>query len=334
MVSSLAVGLDTAKGLAVAWNRPLVGVNHMLAHALTPRLVEALREGEGAEFPFLTLLVSGGHTILVHSRALAEHTVVAGSVDIAVGDMVDKVARRILPAEVLEKQGQAVAYGKVLEEFCFPHGEEDWCYAPLGSMERKAENRLKLERWGYWKMAPPLQLHPRPDAFSFSGLGSAVERHMDANPEIGERGKQELGREAMMVAFEHVADRAVATLKTPQAEGIKSLVISGGVASNRFLRHLLRRCLDSAGFEHVQLVCPPVKYCTDNAAMIAWAGLELWRAGWYTDLGVLPIRKWSLDNSVECEDAGERGPERKGGVLGVSGWVKRDLSACQQWKGL
>jgi len=323
MVSSLAVGLDTAKGLAVAWNRPLIGVNHMLAHALTPRLVEALGEGEGAEFPFLTLLVSGGHTILVHSRVLVEHAVVAGSIDIAIGDMVDKVARQILPVEVLEKQDEAVAYGKVLEEFCFPLGEEDWCYAPPGTRERKAENGLKLEKWGNWKMAPPLRLHPRPDAFSFAGLGSAVERYMDANPEIGLAEKKVLGREAMMVAFEHVADRAVAALRSPQAEGIKSLVISGGVASNHFLRHLMRRYLDHAGFEHVQLVCPPVKYCTDNAAMIAWAGLELWRFGWHTDLEVLPIRKWSLDNSVECEDIDARGPKQRGGVLGVSGWVRR-----------
>lgn len=329
MVSSLAVGLDMAKGLAVAWGRPLIGVNHMLAHALTPRLIERLGEGSGAEFPFLTLLVSGGHTMLLHSHALTEHTVIAGSIDIAVGDMVDKVARRILPPDVLEMQGEAVAYGKVLEEFCFPRGEEDWRYSPPGTTERKAENRTKHERWGGWKMVPPLQLHPRPDAFSFSGLGSALERYIDANPAIEVEETKELGREAMMMAFEHVADRAVATLKSPQAEGIKSLVISGGVASNRFLRYLIRRYLDQAGFEHVQLVCPPVKYCTDNAAMIAWAGLELWKAGWHTDLGVLPIRRWSLDNSVECEDPGERGPEQKGGVLGVSGWMKRDLTDFQ-----
>ena len=180
MISSLAVGMDTAKGLALAWNRPFVGVNHMLAHALTPRLVAALGKEAGAEatdvtFPFLTVLVSGGHTLLVRSEALTSHRVLAGSIDIAIGDMVDKAARSLLLDELMAAQGEAVVYGRLLEEFCFPRGEQDWEYHAPRTRARKEETRRKLERWGDWKMGVPLVRHRIPDAFSFSGLGSAVE---------------------------------------------------------------------------------------------------------------------------------------------------------------
>ncbi|KAF8542871.1 Gcp-like domain-containing protein, partial [Trichophaea hybrida] len=312
MVASLAVGLDTAKGLAVAWNRPLVGVNHMLAHALTPRLVSALDSGSpSVEFPFLTLLVSGGHTLLVHSLGLTSHQVLAGSIDIAIGDMVDKVARSLVPAELMEKQGETVAYGRVLEEFCFPRGEPDWAYHPPGSNERKVETAEKADAFGGdWNVAVPLSRHPIANAFSFSGLGSAVQRVIDMKPLMTVTERQALGREAMMVAFEHVSSRIIAALKT--GSRVKDLVVSGGVASNKFLRHLLRRYLDAEGFTEVRLVAPPMMYCTDQAAMIAWAAAEMWRGGWCTELDVMPVRKWSLDDKVV-----------RGGVLGVSGWVRR-----------
>jgi N6-L-threonylcarbamoyladenine synthase len=322
MISSLAVGLDTAKGLAVAWNRPLVGVNHMLAHALTPRLVVALDGGQSVEFPFLTLLVSGGHTLLVHSRGLTSHQVLAGSIDIAIGDMVDKVARSLVPADLMENQGETVAYGRVLEEFCFPRGEADWMYHPLGTSERKHETTEKTDAWGEWNFSVPLTRHPKADAFSFSGLGSAVQRVLDAKPGMTNAERQALGREAMMVAFEHIASRVIAALKRAEP-GVRELVVSGGVASNRFLRHLLRRYLDVEGFAEVQLVAPPMKYCTDQAAMVAWAAAEMWRAGWSTELDVMPVKKWSLDDAVPSEGEEKEGP---GGVLGVSGWVRRECT--------
>jgi N6-L-threonylcarbamoyladenine synthase len=143
MMPSLATGLNTAKGLAVAWGVPLVGVNHMQAHALTPRLVSALEAGKnvvdwtdsttgssgvGSEasprFPFLSLLVSGGHTMLVLSRSLCAHTILvpdAGS--LAVGDLLDKCAREILPADYLAAVPDTM-YGAALEAFAFPEVAE------------------------------------------------------------------------------------------------------------------------------------------------------------------------------------------------------------------
>jgi N6-L-threonylcarbamoyladenine synthase len=136
MLSCLNTGLDTAKGLSVAWQVPLLGVNHMQAHALTPRLVSAL-ENKGDDslqpkFPYLTLLVSGGHTMFVHSHGIAEHEILATTGDIALGDMIDKCARDILPAEVLEA-GDNVMYGRLLESFAFPDGEKanEYAYSPM-----------------------------------------------------------------------------------------------------------------------------------------------------------------------------------------------------------
>jgi N6-L-threonylcarbamoyladenine synthase len=311
MTSSLACGLDTAKGLSVALRKPLIGVNHMLAHALTPRLCAALGEGveKAPEWPFLTLLVSGGHTLLVESRTLTSHSVLAGSIDIAIGDMLDKVSRSVVPEKVWAAQGEAVAYGRVLEEFVFPNGEQDWDYTA-------ASKRGDCERWG---LSAPLTKAriPQPESFSFAGLGSAVQRAVDADPNMGEEDRRSLGREAMRLAFEHVASRIVAALKKQQ--GIKEVVVSGGVASNSFLRHLLRVWMKEER-EGVNLICPPIKYCTDQAAMISWAAAELWRDGWESELGVAPIRKWSMDDAVVSE---EGAPEGSGGVLGVTGWKRR-----------
>ncbi|RPB04763.1 hypothetical protein L873DRAFT_1840267 [Choiromyces venosus 120613-1] len=334
MLAALATGVDTAKGLSVAWGVPMVGVHHMQAHALTPRLVAALNGGNGGvEFPFLTLLVSGGHTILLESRALTSHKILAETIDIALGDMVDKCARRILPGEVMESHPEAVSYGAALEKFCFPEEGPDYAYHPHKTPERKQEDEEKVKTWGEWKIARPLTKNEKvhfSDAFSFCGLGSTLDRYFcmkSGGPRsISVEERKALGREVMMIAFEHVASRIVAALqasKTPPS----TLVISGGVAANKFLENILSKYLSQNGYD-IRIVIPPQKYCTDNAAMIAWAGLEMYRAGYTSAPTATPVRKWSLDNDahyesndIDCEPGDKNGP---GGVLGISGWVKRE----------
>jgi N6-L-threonylcarbamoyladenine synthase len=122
MRSNLAVGLDTAKGLALGFNVPFLAIHHMQAHALTPRLVNAMKatvSGGAAvlqpAFPFLTILVSGGHTMLIDSAGLTDHAILAETGDIALGDCLDKAARAILPQHLLK-----APYGKALEDFAFP----------------------------------------------------------------------------------------------------------------------------------------------------------------------------------------------------------------------
>src|ERR1700744_6379557 len=104
MRSNLNTGIFTAKGLAVAWGVPLVGVHPMAAHALTPRLISAVSQGKiKPEVPLWSLLVSGGHTLLVRSKSLASHRILAETADIAVGDSLDKIARSVLPEDLLQE---------------------------------------------------------------------------------------------------------------------------------------------------------------------------------------------------------------------------------------
>ncbi|KAL8714877.1 MAG: hypothetical protein Q9220_001390 [cf. Caloplaca sp. 1 TL-2023] len=251
MLSSLSTGLNTAKGLAVAWQVPLVAVNHMQAHALTPRLVSALHltsgeYGREPEFPFLSLLVSGGHTMLVHSKALTHHPILASTMDVAIGDFLDKAARIILPEEVIASSDE-IMYGRLMEEFAFPHQTQK--HGDAAQIMRAEQMSPKPSSWG-WALAAPLAKYGsgcRSNAmkFSFSGLGSAIERICQDRGKImtiDER--RDLARETFMVAFQHLASRIITALQqlneAPVSDShlVKTIVVSGGVASNRFLRRL------------------------------------------------------------------------------------------------
>lgn len=329
MRSNLAVGLDTAKGLALGLNIPFLGVHHMQAHALTPRLVLAMNAPPSSvddvvqpAFPFLTVLVSGGHTMLIDSAGLTDHSILAETCDIALGDCLDKAARAILPRDLLQ-----APYGKALEDFAFPQAPLDYDYtAPT---RRKEELEYRQTRW-YWGLKPVFadskggMKTSRRMAYSFAGLLSAVERlllrktapdgHLTdeqrKQEEISVDERRDLAREIQRVAFEHLASRVLLHLSSMSSvPSINTMVVSGGVASNQYLRHIMRSMLDARGYTHIKLEFPPVELCTDNALMIAWTGLEMWRAGYRSDLDIEPIRKWSMDPKAE-----------DGGILGVGGW--------------
>ncbi|KAL9017981.1 MAG: hypothetical protein Q9185_004726 [Variospora sp. 1 TL-2023] len=348
LLPSLSTGLQIAKGLAVAWQVPLLGVNHMQAHALTPRLVHALgqpgtkrsnhEENREPAFPFLTLLVSGGHTMLVHSKALAHHSILASTTDLAIGDAIDKAARCILPEEMLNTAPD-VMYGRLLEEFAAAaprdgRGYDASYYKPPRT--RGEELSRKPSRWG-WALAAPLAetrsgSKSKAMEFSFSGLGSTVLRicRRPRGQKMTHEERVDLAREVMRVAFEHLASRVVMALNSllqerntddKSTEGkIGTLVVSGGVASNGFLKHILRSFLDVRGYPHIRLIFPPPSLCTDNAAMIAWTGIEMYEAGYESNLGCKALRKWSIDPDAD-----------DGGILGASCWQKRERD-FDTWK--
>ena len=226
-------------------------------------------------------------------------------------------------------------YGKAMEDFAFPEGAASYDYDP--PKNRKFELERRKTKWG-WSFGPPLAeskggRSSKRMEYSFSGLLTAAERfmrfHLDPatgtptstarvaeNISLDER--REMAREVQRIAFEHLASRVVLhliELPASEAARVKTLVLSGGVAANAFLRHVVRAMLTVRGFSNVELCCPPVELCTDNAAMIAWAGCEMWEAGWKSDLSIRPISKWPLDGGGVGEPSG---------VLGVEGWVRRD----------
>lgn len=338
MTSNLATGLNTAKGLAAAWDVPLVGVNHMQAHALTPRLVAALDRGvatpapsdaSGASttaattadatahaaahepaFPFLSLLVSGGHTLLVLSRSLYDHEILAQAMNIAIGDMIDKCARNIIPASELADMDN-VMYGPLFEKFAFPSAEkpEDYDYTPPA---RRADE-IKIFDSGLGWTLTPLLASTSTMAYDFAGFHSQVLRVAEARPDMSVEERRFLAQHVMRLAFEHLASRLLLALKNnPEAvEGVRAVVVAGGVASNRYLMHILRSMLAVRGYEHLTINSPPPALCTDNAAMIAWTGMEMYEAGYSSNMDILPIRKWPVDPRAEG-----------GGIMGADGWVR------------
>lgn len=324
MRSHLSVGLDTGKGLSVAWQIPFIGVHHMQAHLLTPRLVSALMKDEGRtgirperpSFPFVSILVSGGHSMLVMSRSMTDHDIIASTVDIAIGEALDKSARLIIPQHLLETAENSM-YGKMLEKFAFPNGAAD--YADYRPAMTRGEELVKRESpWG-WSFTVPFA-NTRQLRFSFAALLSTLARLFSerTGEEISQDERIALAREAMRICFEHLASRTIIALETLRSknvgreEQIRTIVVSGGVAANRFLTTVLRSFLDVRGFEDIEIIAPPPFLCTDNAAMIGWAGIEMFEAGWRSELGCRALRKWALDSRSD-----------DGGILGPSDWSRK-----------
>lgn len=222
-------------------------LSDMQAHALTPRLVSELlnpiQQYPKPAFPFLTLLVSGGHTLLVHSKGVTNHAILATTTDMAIGDLLDKIARSVLPPDILQKASQAgdTMYGRLLEHFAFPNGDLDHQYSAPQS--RGEEIARKESHWG-WALVPPLAetrsgSKSKAMEFTFSGLGSAVKRICEAKPHMEYEERVDLAKESMRVAFEHLASRvgwALEELRDAGSTGVPPLVVSGGVASNGYLK--------------------------------------------------------------------------------------------------
>jgi N6-L-threonylcarbamoyladenine synthase len=341
--SNLSCGLDLAKGLSVAWQVPLLAVHHMQAHALTPRLAWAMKpdsmtqeqKSTEPEFPFLTLLVSGGHTMLLHSTTLTEHTVLASTMDTAIGEALDKIGRLVLPADHLAKVAD-IAYAKHLSQYAFRHDSE---YASYDLPKQRRDEISKQPNKFGWAIQTPFA-DTKELAFSFSGIASRIralfeERQAAVEGGISDEERVLFARTALGTAFEHLASRTIIAIEKiiktyegtelpTKKQTLRTLVVSGGVAANAFLRHVLREMLNSRGFEPIEIVSPPVELCTDNAAMIGWCGIEMYEEGWRSSLTVDPLRNWSMDLNSDGLS----------GIVGVPGWTKAGkLSVVDEWFG-
>lgn len=258
LIGGVIVGLTTAKALALVTGKPLIAVNHLEAHALTPRLTD------GIGFPYLLLLASGGHTQLVAVRGVGDYVRLGTTIDDAIGEAFDKTAKMLgLP---------------------YPGGPEVEREALKGDPERFALPR-------------PLAGREKPD-FSLSGLKTAVRIEAERIAPLSAKDVADLCASFQAAIVDVVVDRVRAALRVfrDKAGHPNALVVAGGVAANQAIRRGLQRLATEAG---LKLVTPPPALCTDNGAMIAWAGIERLRMGLTDDLTAQARARWPLDTTAE-----------------------------------
>ncbi len=253
LIGGVLVGLTTAKTLALVSQKPFIAVNHLEGHALTPRLTD------GVAFPYLLFLASGGHTQLVAVRGVGEYLRLGTTVDDAMGEAFDKVAKLLgLP---------------------YPGGPQVEREAAKGNPERFTLPRPMLGR-------------PNPD-FSLSGLKTALRLEAERVVPLSATDVADLCASFQAAVVDVVVDRTRVGLKKFREEvgHPTALVAAGGVAANGAIRRALSRLAGEAG---LKLVAPPLDLCGDNGAMIAWAGIERLRLGLTDDMTAPARARWPL----------------------------------------
>ena len=271
LIGGLIVGLTMAKAIAAAKGKPLIPVNHLEGHALTARLTD------GIEFPFLLLLVSGGHTQILHVAGLGRYERWGTTIDDALGEAFDKTAKLLsLPYPGGPNVEKAALSGDP-KRFSFPR--------PM-----KGEARLD---------------------FSFSGLKTAVRRAATELAPLSQHDIADICASFQKAVTETLADRVGRSLERFRTEhpeiAAPHLVVAGGVAANQAIRSALDRLCSTHDFN---LIAPPIKLCGDNAAMIGWVGIERLEAGLVEEnsLSFAPRPRWPLDqSSTPVFGAGKRG---------------------------
>ena len=258
LIGGVMVGLTTGKTLALVADKPFIAVNHLEAHALTARLTDAVK------FPYLLLLVSGGHTQLIAVKGVGDYVRLGTTLDDAIGEAFDKVAKMLgLP---------------------YPGGPH---------LERAAATgdpaRFEL----------PRPMHGRPNAdFSLSGLKTAVRLTAERAAPLTPGDVADLCASFQGAVVDVIMDRTRAALKMfrTQVGEPCALVVAGGVAANNVIRSSLQRFASGSG---LKLILPPPALCTDNGAMIAWTGIERLRLGMVDDLSFAPRPRWPLDTKAQ-----------------------------------
>lgn len=272
LIGGVLSGVMCAKGLSMGAGIPLIGVNHLAGHALTPRMTDAV------DFPYLVLLVSGGHCQFLIVEGPEDFTRLGGTIDDAPGEAFDKTARLL---------GLGYPGGPLVET-----------EAQAGNPDRFDFPRPLLDRDGC--------------DMSFSGLKTALRRARDRIIEdkggITHQDRADLCAGFQAAVADTLAEKARRAARAFQAATGRSdavFAVAGGVAANAVIRSALT---EAAGQTGMRFLAPPLKYCTDNAAMIAWAGAELYRLGRRDDLTLSARPRWPLDKAaVPMLGSGKKG---------------------------
>lgn len=271
LIGGVMVGVTMGKAIAAVHRLPFLAVNHLEGHALSARLVEDLA------FPYLLLLVSGGHCQLLLVQGVGRYRRLGTTVDDAAGEAFDKTAKLLglgYPGGPAVEQAAARSAARAI-------GDEE---------SERAIRRFELPQ--------PMRGRPGCD-FSFSGLKTAVrQRVADLAARSPDGRLSEADRDDLAAAFQAavgaaITDRVANAIAMARGMGdVNALVVAGGVAANSYLRARLER---TATRHDLRLVAPPARLCTDNAAMIAWAGIERLRLGQRDGLDFAPRPRWPLD---------------------------------------
>ncbi|MBK67327.1 MAG: tRNA (adenosine(37)-N6)-threonylcarbamoyltransferase complex transferase subunit TsaD [Rickettsiales bacterium] len=264
LIGGVLVGVMAAKSIALAHNLPILGINHLEGHLLTPRLIDA-----DLEFPYLVVLVSGGHSQILIAHGLGNYERLATTVDDAVGEAFDKSAKLM---------GLGYPGGPKIEKM---------------ALEATGKYEFDLPR-------PVLKNHKL--NLSFSGLKTAVRREAEKyiiDGKIEAEFVSDLSNALQEAIGDVLNNRLKKALKIylDQTNPENPVcVLCGGVAANKVLRARLEATCQKNG---TKFVAPPLSLCGDQAAMIAWAGLERFKAGYSDDLDFVSRPRWPLDKEAE-----------------------------------
>ena len=269
LIGGVMVGMMTGKALAMATEKPFLPVNHLEGHALSPRI------SNDCPFPYLLLLVSGGHCQIMEVRGLGDYHKLGSTIDDAAGEAFDKTAKLL---------GLGFPGGPALERI-----------AKSGNAEAVALPRPLLNRSGF--------------DMSFAGLKTAAARACETAP-LTQARKADIAASFQKAIADVFASKIEGALEvfTPK-DNNKRLVVAGGVAANQTIRAALERVANKNG---AKLICPPLRYCTDNAVMIAQAGAEHFLAGAPGNLAANARPRWPLDEASAVSN-----PTYGGGKRGV-----------------
>ncbi|MCP4922980.1 MAG: tRNA (adenosine(37)-N6)-threonylcarbamoyltransferase complex transferase subunit TsaD [bacterium] len=259
LIGGVIVGVMVGKALSASLDKPFLAINHLAAHALTPRLTSNLH------FPYLLLLTSGGHCQLLLAKSVTDFELLGTTLDDAAGETFDKVARSL--------------------GLLYPGGPEIERLAKRGD-----ENKFSFPK--------PLARQKGQMNFSFSGLKTAALRCIDQNSPLDDKTRCDVSaslQKTVCDIFERTTENALSHLAKNSID-IQDLVLAGGVAANQTIRHRLQSLAERRA---LRLTAPPMELCTDNGVMIAWAGIEKLKAFPRTqDISFSPRPRWPLGEEL------------------------------------
>jgi len=273
LIGGVMVGMMAGKVISAVHGVPFLGINHLEAHLLTPRLTDKV------EFPYLVLLVSGGHTQILVAEGVNQYKRWGTTIDDALGECFDKSAKLM---------GLPYPGGPNLEKMA------DKCTSPKQALER-------------FPLPSPLKGRKGCD-FSFSGLKTAVRNHVEALP-AGDLRQQDIielshnFQNTVGIVLQDRCKRAMEQFRENYTElsHTPSFIVCGGVAANKHVRRILENLAVS---EKMEFSAPPLNLCSDNGAMIAWAGVEKLRLGMVDDLSIAARPRWPLDPNAIAKPGG------------------------------